>query len=139
VHVPLRVVLFHVPDARAAREGEEPVALTALVNPQIVALTDEMRPGWEACLSVPGLAGVVPRFTRIGYSGWTPEGLRIEREADGFHARVVQHECDHLDGILYPQRMTDLSLLTFAEELRHGAPAEAGAQAPDARELADGD
>ena len=113
VHVPLRVVVFHVPEERARRENEEPAPLTALINPEIVPLTDDKTEGWEACLSVPGLAGKVPRYTRIRYSGWTPEGSRIEREVQGFHARVVQHECDHLDGILYPQRMAELSTLVF--------------------------
>ncbi len=139
VHVPLRVVVFHVPEERARREGEEPVPLTALINPEIVPLTDEKAEGWEACLSVPGLAGVVPRFTRIRYSGWDADGTRIEREAQGFHARVAQHECDHLDGILYPQRMTDLSLLVFVDELRHGAPHRAAVRSPNAEELRDGD
>ena len=127
VHVPLRVVVFHVPEERGRREGEEPVPLTVLINPEIVALTEEQAEGWEACLSVPGLAGIVPRWTRIRYSGLTAEGGRIEREAAGFHARVVQHECDHLDGILYPQRMTDLSRLVFVEEMQRsgaGAPKE---------------
>jgi peptide deformylase len=117
VHVPLRVVVFHVPEERARRENEEPAPLTALINPEIVALTDEKIEGWEACLSVPGLAGKVPRYSRIRYSGLTPEGGLIEREVQGFHARVVQHECDHLDGILYPQRMADLSTLVFVEHM----------------------
>jgi len=85
-------------------------------------ITEEMKLGWEGCLSVPGLMGAVSRFTKIRYSGLAPDGSRIERVAEDFHARVVQHECDHLDGILYPQRMTDLSLLVFQEELRHGLP-----------------
>jgi peptide deformylase len=139
VHVPLRVVVFQVPEARAQREGESAVPLTVLINPEITPLTEEQAQGWEACLSVPGLAGVVPRFTRIRYAGLTPEGARIEREAEGFHARVVQHECDHLDGILYPQRMTDLSLLVFAEEMRHAPVQAAGARSPAQEELADGD
>ena len=123
VHVPLRLVIFHVPDERADVEGgEAPVPLTVLINPVIEPLTEEKEMGWEGCLSVPGLIGAVPRFTRIRYSGFDPDGRPIERVADGFHARVVQHECDHLDGVLYPQRMTDLSLLMFREELgRHGA------------------
>jgi peptide deformylase len=74
--------------------------------------------GWEGCLSVPGLRGVVPRHLRIRYSGTGLDGEVIEREAEGFHARVVQHECDHLDGMLYPQRMTDHRLLVFLEELQ---------------------
>ena len=139
VHVPLRVVIFHVPEARALREGEEPVPFTVLINPEIEPLTQETAEGWEACLSVPGLAGVVPRFTRIRYSGVGLDGARIEREARGFHARVVQHECDHLDGILYPQRMTDLSLLMFADEMPHAAPQPTGVRAPTAEELSDAD
>jgi peptide deformylase len=139
VHVPLRVVVFHVPESRALREGEEPVPLTVLINPEIQPLTEETAEGWEACLSVPGLAGMVPRFTQIRYSGFDLNGARIEREARGFHARVVQHECDHLDGILYPQRMTDLSLLVFADEMRHATPQAPGARTPNAEELSDAD
>jgi peptide deformylase len=138
VHVPLRVVVFHVPAARARREGGAPVPLTVLINPEIVPLADETAPGWEACLSVPGLAGMVPRFTRIRYCGLGPDGTKVEREAQGFHARVVQHECDHLDGILYPQRMTDLSLLVFADELHRSTVAD-GEEGPSAEEPADVD
>lgn len=121
VHVPLRVVVFFVSGRRAAAEGgpesaDREVPLTVLVNPEVEALTGETALGPEACLSVPGLMGQVPRATRIRYRGLTLEGGRLEREAEGFHARVVQHECDHLDGILYPQRMTDLSLLAFTSE-----------------------
>lgn len=119
VHIPLRVVIFHVPTHRAQADSmPRPEGMTALVNPVIEPLGDEREDGWEGCLSVPGMMGSVPRFRRIRYSGSTPEGGRIEREADGFHARVVQHECDHLDGILYPQRMVDLSLLGFVEEMQ---------------------
>jgi len=122
VHVPQRVVIFHVPAERAEREEAPPVPPTVLINPVIEPLGEEMTDGWEACLSVPGLAGQVPRYARIVYRGVSPEGLMIEREAEDFHARLVQHECDHLDGILYPMRMTDLSKLMFAEEMRryHG-------------------
>jgi peptide deformylase len=128
VHVPLRVVIFEVPAGRAKREGggdggvPQGIPMTVLINPVIEKLADDTALGWEACLSVPGLTGAVPRWTRIRYSGLGLDGAAIEREARGFHARVVQHECDHLDGVLYPQRMTDLSLLAFAEELRHGLP-----------------
>ena len=87
------------------------VPMTVLLNPTITPLTDEMDDGWEGCLSVPGLRGVVPRYTRILYSGFDPDGRPIEREAEGFHARVVQHECDHLIGRLYPTRMSDLTKL----------------------------
>jgi peptide deformylase len=86
-----------------------------------------MAAGLEACLSVPGLAGMVPRHTHIRYRGLDAAGQPIEREARGFHARVVQHECDHLDGILYPMRMTDLSTLSFVEEMRRSAEAVADA------------
>jgi len=125
VHVPLRVVIFHVPVERAEAEGEAAaVPLTVLINPVIEPLGPETELGWEACLSVPGLMGAVPRWTRILYTGTTPEGERIERTAAGFHARVVQHECDHLDGILYPQRMRDLSSLTFTSEMSDEPPPE---------------
>ena len=123
VHVPLRVVIFSVPLARIAEEpGAEEVPLTTLINPIVTPLTDEKAMGWEGCLSVPGLRGVVPRFTRVRYTGLDLDGTKVEREVAGFHARVIQHECDHLDGILYPMRMTDLSLLSFTDELRHGLP-----------------
>lgn len=116
VHVGKQVVIFHVPAARA--EDEESQPLTVLINPRWERLTDETALGWEACLSVPGLGGQVPRYTHIRYFGITPEGTAVEREARGFHARVVQHEFDHLEGILYPMRMTDLRLLGFVDELR---------------------
>jgi peptide deformylase len=119
VHVPWRVVIFHVPALRAAREGAEPVAPIALVNPEIIPLNGETVSGWEACLSVPGLTGWVPRHAAIRYRGVTPEGEAIDREATGFHARVVQHECDHLEGRLYTSRIGDMSRLIFESEIRH--------------------
>ena len=123
VHVPLRVVIFSVPLERIVEEpGAEPIPLEALINPVVTPLTRDTDLGWEGCLSVPGLRGVVPRFTRVRYTGVTLDGHKIEREVSGFHARVIQHECDHLDGVLYPMRMTDLSTLCFTEELRHGLP-----------------
>jgi len=112
IGVDLQVVIFgfehnpRYPDA-------EPVAQTVLCNPVIEPLTDETEPGWEGCLSVPGLRGQVPRTTRIRYRGFDPQGNRIEREAHGFHARVVQHECDHLIGRLYPSRIVDFSTFGF--------------------------
>lgn len=121
VHVPLRLVMFHVPAERVRREdgpSGSPVPMTVLINPEITPISDETALGVEACLSVPGLAGVVPRYTHIRYRGLDPHGQVIDREAHGFHARVVQHECDHLDGILYPMRMADLSTLGFVEELQ---------------------
>ena len=120
VHVSKRVVIFFVPGDRQAATGEpaEDIPLTVLINPEIEPLSDERTPGVEACLSVPGLAGQVPRWAHIRYRALDLQGRMFEREARGYHARVVQHECDHLDGILYPMRMTDLSSLAFVEELR---------------------
>ncbi len=133
VHLPMRVVLFSLPavmiepdiepDIEEDEEGEHAV-LTALINPEIEILGEEIKSGWEGCLSVPGLRGLVPRPNHIRYSGLTPKGERLEREAAGYHARVVQHECDHLDGVLYPQRMDDLSKLVFDSEFRHIAEEE---------------
>ncbi len=94
-----------------------PVPLTALFNPLIEPLSDEMEDGWEGCLSIPGLRAVIPRFKRIRYTGFDVEGKRIECEAEGFHARVVQHEVDHLDGILYPSRIRDFSTFGFTDVL----------------------
>jgi peptide deformylase len=94
-----------------------PVPQTVLINPVIEPLGDQMAEGWEGCLSVPGLRGVVPRFARIRYRGFDPQGRPIEREAEGFHARVVQHECDHLIGRLYPTRMKDLTRFGYTSVL----------------------
>ncbi|HVA15940.1 MAG TPA: peptide deformylase [Stellaceae bacterium] len=117
VHVPLRVVIFEVPEHRlTGRPEDQALALTALINPVIEPLGPEQELGWEGCLSVPGLKGAVSRFARIRYRGVAPDGTAIDRSVEGFHARVVQHECDHLDGVLYPQRMTDMRLLMFVEE-----------------------
>ena len=111
-----RVVIFGV-ESNPRYPDAEPVPFTVLVNPKIVMLTREVEEDWEGCLSVPGMRGVVPRYTKLRYSGFDEEGNPIEREAEGFHARVVQHECDHLDGILYPQRMTDMRTFGFTKEL----------------------
>ncbi len=111
-----RVVIFgcetnpRYPDAPAVPE-------TVLINPVIRALDDAMEEGWEGCLSVPGMRGVVPRYVNIHYSGFDQYGKPIDREASGFHARVVQHECDHLDGVLYPQRMRDLRYFGYVDAL----------------------
>jgi peptide deformylase len=120
VHVSKRVVIFFVPGERRAAAGEpaEDVPQTVLINPEIEPLSEDKAAGVEACLSVPDLAGPVPRFTHIRYRALDLHGRMFEREAKGYHARVVQHECDHLDGILYPMRMTDISQLAFVEELR---------------------
>ena len=119
IGVSQRVVIFGV-EKNPRYPDAEPVPFTVLVNPKIVMLTREVEEDWEGCLSVPGMRGVVPRYTKLRYSGFDEEGNAIERVAEGFHARVVQHECDHLDGILYPQRMTDLSRFGFNEELFPG-------------------
>jgi peptide deformylase len=117
VHVPQRVVIFRVPAERVTgHPDDQPQELTTLINPVIEPWGDATELGWEGCLSVPGLRGAVPRFCHIRYRALAEDGSAIERVAEGFHARVVQHECDHLDGILYPQRMTDMSLLVFTEE-----------------------
>jgi peptide deformylase len=133
VYVPKRLVIFSVSGTRAARAKAEAadgqdrdadsedeaveVPLTVLINPVIEPLSEEMAEGWEACLSVPELAGRVSRYKAIRYRGLGLDGAETVREATGFHARVVQHECDHLDGILYPQRMQNMSTLTFTSEL----------------------
>lgn len=116
IGVAQRVVIFGVasnpryPDA-------EPVPTTVLVNPCIETLTEELEYGWEGCLSVPGMRGLVPRPARIRYRGTDQYGAPIEREATGFHARVVQHEVDHLDGVLYPMRIVDMRHFGFETEL----------------------
>ena len=118
-----RVVIFHVPDERIQEEDDPGIVdLTVLINPKITILGKKKEMGWEGCLSVPGLRGIVSRFYSIKYSGYTPNGDRIVRKAKGFHARVVQHECDHLDGILYPMRMKDMSSLSFTDQLNPDAP-----------------
>ena len=123
VHVPARLVVFSVSEERASGvEGDRPQGLQVLINPVIEPLTEETEVGWEGCLSVPGMVGAVARLKRIRYRGLDADGKALERIANGFHARVVQHECDHLDGILYPMRMPDLSLFGFAEEIRRRMP-----------------
>jgi peptide deformylase len=125
VHVPLRVVVFQAPDNRADSDLAEEerfdhtAPLTVLINPEIEILGSEKEGGWEGCLSVPGLRGWVERPAHIRYRGVGIEGEKIERVARGFHARVVQHECDHLEGRLYPSRMDDLTKLIFESEMRH--------------------
>jgi len=114
-----RVVIFGVTSNPRYPDAEE-VPFTVLVNPRIELLTREVEEDWEGCLSVPGMRGVVPRYVKLRYTGFDEHGNPIERVAEGFHARVVQHECDHLDGILYPQRMTDMTRFGFNEELFPG-------------------
>jgi peptide deformylase len=127
IGVPLRVVIFGV-ELNPRYPDAEPVPYTEIVNPVIVPLGEEMEEGWEGCLSVPGLRGVVPRYTRVRYTGFDPQGRPIEREASGFHARVVQHECDHLDGILYPMRVRDFTRFGFTDVL---FPDVAAVEMPD--------
>jgi peptide deformylase len=127
VHVPLRLFVFHLPAARAAQaEGDAPeaeLAPQAVINPTITPIGAEQRLGWEGCLSIPGLRAAVPRFAQIRYVGVGRDGSPIDREAAGLHAVIVQHEYDHLDGILYPMRMSDFSKMGFTEELTRFQPA----------------
>ena len=116
IGVSQRVVIFGV-DQNPRYPDAEAVPFTVLVNPKITMLTREVESDWEGCLSVPGMRGVVPRYTKLRYTGTDEEGNEIDRVAEGFHARVVRHECDHLDGILYPQRMSDMSTFGFTKEL----------------------
>jgi peptide deformylase len=123
IGVNLRVVIFgfehnpRYPDA-------ESVPFTVLCNPVLTTLTDEMEDGWEGCLSVPGMRGVVPRFTQLRYTGFDEQGEPIDRTVSGFHARVVQHECDHLEGVLYPMRIRDFSQFGFSDALFPGQVVE---------------
>ncbi|OZI64399.1 peptide deformylase [Bordetella genomosp. 11] len=119
IGVDLQVVTFGF-ERNERYPDEKPVPQIVLCNPIITPLSDDKEDGWEGCLSVPGLRGLVPRHTHIRYTGYDPTGKMIEREARGFHARVVQHECDHLIGRLYPTRMTDLTKLGFIEVLFPG-------------------
>jgi len=119
IGVDLRVVIFgfasndRYPDA-------PPVPQTVLINPILEPLDEDLEEGWEGCLSVPGMRGLVPRYTKLRYTGFDQYGTPIERVAEGFHARVVQHECDHLDGVLYPMRIEDFAYFGFTEELFPG-------------------
>ena len=120
IGVDLQLVIFGT-DAVNPRYPDAPlVPRTVLLNPVITPLGEQEEDGWEGCLSVPGLRGVVPRFSSIRYTGLDPYGDPIERTVDGFHARVVQHECDHLAGILYPMRIRDLRNFGFTAELFPG-------------------
>lgn len=116
IGVSRRVVIFGV-EANPRYPDVEPVPTTVLVNPIIELLTKDTEEGWEGCLSVPGMRGLVSRYTRLIYSGFDQYGKPLTREAHGFHARVVQHECDHLDGILYPMRLKDMRLFGYEDAL----------------------
>ena len=116
IGVPLRLVIFGVQhNSRYPNAGDVPD--TVLINPVISPLGSEQEDGWEGCLSVPGMRGVVPRWKRLHYSGFDEFGKAFERDAEDFHARVVQHECDHLDGILYPVRIKDMRFFGFTDVL----------------------
>ena len=124
VHVPLRLFVYRVPGARTGEDPEAaPLAPSVLINPEIEPLGDDVRLRWEGCLSIPGLRGAVPRPWRIRYRGLDGEGAPIERIAAGCHAGGVQHETDHLEGSLYPMRMTDFRLFGFDQELTRAAEA----------------
>jgi peptide deformylase len=116
IGVSLRVVIFGVDKNQRYPDAEE-VAQTVLINPVLTPLSEELEEGWEGCLSVPGLRGLVPRYTFLRYQGRDEHGANIDRTVTGFHARVVQHEVDHLEGILYPMRIRDMSNFGFSEVL----------------------
>ena len=123
IGVNLRVVIFgftHNPRYPDAPE----IPQTVLINPQILPLSENIDEGWEGCLSLPGMRALVPRYTSIRYSGYDQHGNRFSRNVEGFHARVVQHECDHLDGILYPQRIRNMQSFGFREELEQSGRLE---------------
>ncbi len=119
IGVPLRVVIFGM-QSNPRYPDAEPVPLTVLLNPVLETLGDDIEDGWEGCLSVPGMRGLVPRYKRLRYQGFDASGHAIDRTVDDFHARVVQHECDHLDGVLYPMRVRDLRDFGFTAELFPG-------------------
>jgi peptide deformylase len=120
IGVPWRVVIFGTGAPNPRYPEAEIVPATVLINPQLEPLSERIEEGWEGCLSVPGMRGLVPRYQQLHYRGTDEHGRPIDRRVAGFHARVVQHEVDHLDGILYPMRMTDMSQFGFNEELFPG-------------------
>jgi peptide deformylase len=119
IGVSLQVAIFGFEKNQRYPDADE-VPFTVLINPELTPLSDDMEDGWEGCLSVPGLRGVVPRYARLRYQGKDQYGATIDREVSGFHARVVQHECDHLQGILYPMRIKDFRLFGFTDALFPG-------------------
>jgi peptide deformylase len=121
IGIDLRLMIFGF-DENPRYADEKPVPVTTLINPWLEILTDETEDGWEGCLSVPGMRGLVPRATHIRYGGTLENGETIAREARGFHARVFQHEYDHLDGILYPQRIIDMTKFGYIEALFPDSP-----------------
>jgi len=126
VHVPLRLFVFRaLPSRVSGAPDDTPVGNTVLINPEIEPVGEEKHLRWEGCLSIPGLRAAVPRYRRIRYTGVDCDGRRISAEVEGFHAGVVQHENDHLDGILYPMRMTDFGQMGFNEEIARDADLKA--------------
>lgn len=123
IGISLRLVIFGF-ENNPRYPGALEVPRTILINPVITPLTDEIDEAWEGCLSVPGLRGIVPRWSKLHYEGFDQYGNRVSRDADGFHARVVQHECDHLNGVLYPMRMPDISRLGYVDALSLDVPEE---------------
>ncbi len=123
IGVSLRIVIFGVGHNPRYPDAEQ-VPYTVLINPTLTPIGEELEDGWEGCLSVPGMRGVVPRYQRLHYSGFDQYGKPIDRLVSGFHARVVQHECDHLDGILYPMRIRDLAQFGFTDVLFPGMVVE---------------
>ncbi len=119
IGVNLQVVIFGFEKNQRYPDADE-VPFTVLLNPELTAIADEQEEGWEGCLSVPGLRGMVPRYTQLRYQGVDQFGKTIDRTVSGFHARVVQHECDHLQGILYPMRIKDFSSFGFTDVLFPG-------------------
>ena len=112
----VRVVIFEVID-NPRYPNREPIPFTVLINPQLTPISPMQEEDWEGCLSVPGMRGLVPRYPKLRYTGFDAAGNKIGRTVDGFHARVVQHEVDHLDGVLYPMRMTDMTKFGYTEVL----------------------
>ncbi|MFC0146635.1 peptide deformylase [Sphingobium scionense] len=131
VGIDLRVMIFGF-ESNSRYPEAEPVPVTTLINPWLENLTDETEEDWEGCLSVPGMRGLVPRSTHIRYGGTLEDGTHVEREAHGFHARVFQHEFDHLEGVLYPHRIRDLTRFGFIEALFPQSDLAALEKAPDA-------
>ncbi|MBV9655637.1 MAG: peptide deformylase [Acetobacteraceae bacterium] len=124
VHVPLRMFVFRVGAERSTGvAGDAPSGVSVVINPELDLLTDERVPCWEGCLSIPGLRALVPRSPRIRYRGLDAEGAPFTRDAAGFHANVVQHEYDHLNGVLYPMRVTDFASFGFNEEIARAVAA----------------
>ncbi len=119
IGVPLRLVIFGV-KSNPRYPGIDDVPDTVLINPVLTPLSEQIEEGWEGCLSVPGMRGWVPRYAKLKYSGYDEHGKRFVREVSGFHARVVQHECDHLDGVLYPMRVRDFTRFGFNDALFPG-------------------